>query len=166
MARKKKVEEEQPVTAEVVETKSSKKAPKTKMSAQKESIQETGVQEPIVKEENTKDSFKEKDYTIDELIDMLGPDIDCEDDTEFSLTENTSSQEQEYTIEDMLSALDESIDDDDEECVSDEILDKFDKTLEEKGLGDDYFRKKEERLKEMDLEHELHEFAIDEMLNE
>lgn len=43
MARKKKVEEEQPVTAEVVETKkkSSKKAPKTKMSAQKESIQET-----------------------------------------------------------------------------------------------------------------------------
>ena len=41
MARKKKVEEEQPVTAEVVETKkkSSKKAPKTKMSAQKESIQ-------------------------------------------------------------------------------------------------------------------------------
>lgn len=149
MARKKKVEEEQPVTAEVVETKkkSSKKAPKTKMSAQKESIQETGVQEPIVKEENTKDSFKEKDYTIDELIDMLGPDIDCEDDTEFSLTENTSSQEQEYTIEDMLSALDESIDDDDEECVSDEILDKFDKTLEEKGLGDDYFGRKKNGLK-------------------
>lgn len=97
---------------------------------------------------------------------MLGPDIDCEDDTEFSLTEDTSSQEQEYTMEDMLSALDESIDDDDEECVSDEILDKFDKTLEEKGLGDDYFQKKEERLKEMELEHELHEFAIDEMLNE
>ena len=110
MTRKKKVKEEQAVTAEVVETKkkSSKKAPKTKMSAQKESIQETGVQEPIVKEENTKDSFKDKDYTIDELIDMLGPDIDCEDDTEFSLAENTSSQEQEYTIEDMLSALDES----------------------------------------------------------
>ena len=162
MARKKKVEEEQPVTAEVVETKkkSSKKAP------QKESIQETGVQEPIVKEENTKDSFKDKDYTIDELIDMLGPDIDCEDDTEFSLTEDTSSQEQKYTMEDMLAVLDESIDNDDEECVSDEILDKFDKTLEEKGLGDDYFRKKEERLKEMELEHELHEFAIDEMLNE
>ncbi len=62
MTRKKKVKEEQAVTAEVVETKkkSSKKAPKTKMSAQKESIQETGVQEPIVKEENTKDSFKDK----------------------------------------------------------------------------------------------------------
>ncbi len=59
---------------------------------------------------------------------MLGPDIDCEDDTEFSLTEDTSSQEQEYTMEDMLAVLDESIDnDDDEECVSDEILDKFDK---------------------------------------
>ena len=39
-------------------------------------------------------------------------------------------------------------------------------SLEDIGLGDDYFRKKEERLKEMDLEHELHEFAIDEMLNE
>ena len=168
MARKKKVEEEQPMIAEVVETKkkSSKKAPKTKMSAQKESIQETGVQEPIVKEENTKDSFKDKDYTIDELIDMLGPDIDCEDDTEFSLTEDTSSQEQKYTMEDMLAVLDESIDNDDEECVSDEILDKFDKKKKKKGLGDDYFQKKEERLKEMELEHELHEFAIDEMLNE
>lgn len=66
----------------------------------------------------------------------------------------------------IYTALDESIDNDDEECVSDEILDKFDKALEEKGLGDDYFRKKEERLKEMELEHELHEFAIDEMLNE
>lgn len=69
-------------------------------------------------------------------------------------------------MEDMLAVLDESIDNDDEECVSDEILDKFDKALEEKGLGDDYFQKKEERLKEMELEHELHEFAIDEMLNE
>ncbi|MGM9705905.1 MAG: hypothetical protein ACI3YB_07980 [Prevotella sp.] len=47
-----------------------------------------------------------------------------------------------------------------------QLIDKFDKTLEEKGLGDDYFRKKEEQLKEMELEHELHEFAIDEMLNE
>ena len=142
MTRKKKVKEQQPATAEVVEAKkqSSKKAPKTKMSAQKESVQETGVQEPTVKEENTKDSFKDKD--------------------------DTSSQEQEYTIEDMLSALDESIDNDDEECVSDEILDKFDKTLEEKGLGDDYFQKKEERLKEMELKHELHEFDIDEMPNE
>lgn len=168
MARKKKVEEEQPVTAEVVETKkkSSKKAPKTKMSAQKESIQETGVQEPIVKEENTKDSFKDKDYTIDELIDMLGPDIDCEDDTEFSLTEDTSSQEQEYIMEDMLATLDESSESDDEKCVSDEVLDNFDKALKGKGLGEDYFRKKKERLKEMELEHELHEFAIDEMLDE
>lgn len=166
MARKKKVKEEQPVTAEVVETKkkSLKKVSKVKMPAQKESTQETTVQEPVVKEEGTKDYFKDKDYTIEELINMLGPDIDCEDDTEFSLTEGTSSQEQKYTMEDMLAALDESIDN--EECVSDEILDKFDKALEEKGLGDDYFRKKEERLKEMELEHELHEFAIDEMLNE
>lgn len=36
-----------------------------------------------------------------------------------------------------------------------QLIDKFDKTLEEKGLGDDYFRKKEEQLKEMELEHDL-----------
>ena len=155
MARKKKVKEEQPVTAEVVETKkkSLKKVSKVKMPAQKESTQETTVQEPVVKEEGTKDYFEDKDYTIEELINMLGPDIDCEDDTEFSLAEGTSSQEQKYTMEDMLAALDEAIDNDDEECVSDEILDKFDKALEEKGLGDDYFRKKEERLKEIGRAH-------------
>ena len=87
MARKKKVKEEQPVTAEVVETKkkSLKKVSKVKMPAQKESTQETTVQEPVVKEEGTKDYFEDKDYTIEELINMLGPDIDCEDDTEFSL---------------------------------------------------------------------------------
>ena len=149
MARKKKVEEEQPVTAEVVETKkkSSKKAPKTKMSAQKESIQETGVQEPIVKEENTKDSFKDKDYTIDELIDMLGPDIDCEDDTEFSLTEDTSSQEQKYTMEDMLAVLDESIDNDDEECVSDEILINSTRHSKKKVWAMIIFRRKKNGLK-------------------
>lgn len=45
---------------------------------------------------------------------MLGPDIDCEDDTEFSLTEDTSSQEQEYIMEDMLATLDESSESDDE----------------------------------------------------
>lgn len=158
MVRKKKVKEE-PVTAEVVGTKkkSPKKAPKAKMSA---------VQEPVVKEKNAKDSFKDKDYTIDELMDMLGPDIDCGDDTEFSLTEDTSPQEQEYTIEDMLAVLDESSESDNEERASDAILNNFDKALEEKGFGEDYFQKKEERLKEMELEHGLHEFAIDEMLDE
>ena len=68
----------------------------------------------------------------------------------------------------MLSALDESIDNDDEECVSDEILDKFDKALERKMVWVMYKISEERRngLKEMELEHELHEFAIDEMLNE
>ena len=46
------------------------------------------------------------------------------------------------------------------------VYDNFDKALKGKGLGEDYFRKKKERLKEMELEHELHEFAIDEMLDE
>ena len=168
MTRKKRTQEEQPLTTEVVGAK--KKSPKKKKAVEEKPVvvqeQEASVNEPITQEEAAENTPEKREYTIDELIDMLGPDIDCEDDTEFSLTEDTSSQEQKYTMEDMLAVLDESIDNDDEECVSDEILDKFDKALEEKGLGDDYFQKKEERLKEMELEHELHEFAIDEMLNE
>ena len=88
-----------------------------------------------------------------------------EEDEMFVSVEDDSPQEQDYTMEDMLSVLDESIESDDEECVSDEALDNFDKALEEKGLGENYFRKKEERLKEMELEHELHEFEIDKMLS-
>ena len=168
MTRKKRTKEEQPLTTEVVGAK--KKSPKKKKAVEEKPVivqeQEASVNEPITQEDVAENTPEKREYTIDELIDMLGPDIDCEDDTEFSLTEDTSSQEQKYTMEDMLAVLDESIDNDDEECVSDEILDKFDKALEEKGLGDDYFQKKEERLKEMELEHELHEFAIDEMLNE
>ena len=165
MTRKKKVKEEQAVTAEVVETKkkSSKKAPKTKMSAQKESIQETGVQEPIVKEENTKDSFKDKDYTIDELIDMLGPDIECEDEAE---VEDTSSSEKEDNGEDIFAALDDWNEDDEEEEISDEIIDMFDKTLEAKGLGDAYFERLERKIKEHEEAQKEREFYIDEVLNE
>ena len=165
MARKKKVKEEQAVTAEVVETKkkSSKKAPKTKMSAQKESIQETGVQEPIVKEENTKDSFKDKDYTIDELIDMLGPDIECEDEVE---VEDTSLSEKEDNGEDIFAALDDWNEDDDEEEISDEIIDMFDKTLEAKGLGDAYFERLERNIKEHEEAQKERELYIDEVLNE
>ena len=165
MARKKKVKEEQAVTAEVVETKkkSSKKAPKTKMSAQKESIQETGVQEPIVKEENTKDSFKDKDYTIDELIDMLGPDIECENEAE---VEDTSSSEKEDNGEDIFAALDDWNEDDEEEEISDEIIDMFDKTLEAKGLGDAYFERLERKIKEHEEAQKEREFYIDEVLNE
>ena len=168
MTRKKRTQEEQPLTTEVVGAK--KKSPKKKKAVEEKPVvvqeQEASVNEPTTQEDVAENTPEKREYTIDELIDMLGPDIDCEDDTEFSLTEDTSSQEQKYTMEDMLAVLDESIDNDDEECVSDEILDKFDKALEEKGLGDDYFQKKEERLKGMELEHELHEFAIDEMLNE
>ena len=50
-------------------------------------------------------------------------------------------------MEDMLAVLDESIDNDDEECVSDEILDKFDKALEEKGWAMIIFRRKKNGLR-------------------
>ena len=136
MARKKKVEEEQPVTAEVVET-------KKKSSKKKKVVVETPV-----------------------IIQQEEPGLVIEEDEMFVSVEDDSPQEQDYTMEDMLSVLDESIESDDEECVSDEVLDNFDKALEEKGLGENYFRKKEERLKEMELEHELHEFEIDKMLSE
>ena len=168
MTRKKRTKEEQPLTTEVVGVK--KKSPKKKKAVEEKPVvvqeQEASVNEPITQEEAAENTPEKREYTIDELIDMLGPDIDCEDDTEFSLTEDTSSQEQEYIMEDMLATLDESSESDDEKCVSDEVLDNFDKALKGKGLGEDYFRKKKERLKEMELEHELHEFAIDEMLDE
>ncbi|MBC5589875.1 hypothetical protein H8S53_01125 [Bacteroides sp. NSJ-21] len=136
MARKKKVEEEQLVTTEVVET-------KKKSSKKKKVVVETPV-----------------------IIQQEEPGLVIEEDEMFVSVEDDSPQEQDYTMEDMLSVLDESIESDDEECVSDEVLDNFDKALEEKGLGENYFRKKEERLKEMELEHELHEFEIDKMLSE
>ena len=137
MTRKKKAQEEQPVVTEVSTVK--KTATKKAKLQPKVEIEETPQEEsePVIIEEH-----------------------------ESLLLEDGSKLTGDYSIEDMMAVLDESIDNDDEECVSDEILDKFDKALEEKGLGDDYFRKKEERLKEMELEHELHEFAIDEMLNE
>lgn len=136
MARKKKVEEEQLVTTEVVET-------KKKSSKKKKVVVETPV-----------------------IIQQEEPELVIEEDEMFASVEDDSPQEQDYTMEDMLSVLDESIESDDEECVSDEVPDNFDKALEEKGLGENYFRKKEERLKEMELEHELHEFEIDKMLSE
>ena len=136
MARKKKVEEEQPVTAEVVET-------KKKSSKKKKVVVETPV-----------------------IIQQEEPELVIEEDEMFASVEDDSPQEQDYTIEDMLSVLDESVESDDEECVSDEILDNFDKALEEKVFGEIYFRNKEKRLKEMELEHELHEFEIDKMLSE
>ena len=136
MARKKKVEEEQLVTTEVVETK--------------------------------KKSSKKKKVVVERpgIIQQEEPGLVIEEDEMFVSVEDDSPQEQDYTMEDMLSVLDESIESDDEECVSDEVLDNFDNALEEKGLGENYFRKKEERLKEMELEHELHEFEIDKMLSE
>ena len=78
---------------------------------------------------------------------MLGPDIECEDETE---VEDTSSPEKEDNGEDIFATLDDWNEDDEEEEFSDEIIDMFDKTLEAKGLGDAYF----ERLERENQEHE------------
>ena len=56
--------------------------------------------------------------------------------------------------------------DDDEEEFSDEIIDMFDKTLEEKGLGDAYFERLERKIKEHEEAQKEREFYIDEVLNE
>lgn len=76
---------------------------------------------------------------------MLGPDIECENEAE---AEDTSSSEKEDNGEDIFAALDDWTEDDDEEEFSDEIIDMFDKTLEEKGLGDAYFERLERNIKE------------------
>ena len=51
-------------------------------------------------------------------------------------------------MEDMLAVLDESIDNDDEECVSDEILDKFEQDTRKKKIwAMIIFRRKKNGLK-------------------
>ena len=163
MTRKKRTQEEQPLTTEVVGAK--KKSPKKKKAVEEKPVvvqeQEASVNEPTTQEdENTKDSFKDKDYTIDELIDMLGPDIECEDETE---VEDTSSPEKEDNGEDIFATLDDWTEDDDEEEFSDEIIDMFDKTLEEKGLGDAYFERLERNIKEHEEAQRERELYIDEV---
>ena len=137
MTRKKRTQEEQPLTTEVVGAK--KKSPKKKKAVEEKPVvvqeQEASVNEPTTQEDVAENTPEKREYTIDELIDMLGPDIECEDETE---VEDTSSPEKEDNGEDIFATLDDWTEDDDEEEFSDEIIDMFDKTLEEKGLGDAY----------------------------
>ena len=165
MTRKKRTKEEQPLTTEVVGAK--KKSPKKKKAVEEKPVivqeQEESVNEPIAQEEVAENTPEKREYTIDELIDMLGPDIECEDETE---VEDTSSPEKEDNGEDIFAALDEWNEDDEEEEISDEIIDMFDKTLEAKGLGDAYFERLERKIKEHEEAQKEREFYIDEVLNE
>lgn len=160
MTRKKRTKEEQPLATEVVGAK--KKSPKKKKAVEEKPVivqeQEASVNEPITQEEAAENTPEKREYTIDELIDMLGPDIECED-------EDTSSSEKEDNGEDIFAALDDWDEDDDEE-ISDEIIDMFDKTLEEKGLGDAYFERLERNIKEHEEAQKERELYIDEVLNE
>ena len=153
MTRKKRTQEEQPLTTEVVGAK--KKSPKKKKAVEEKPVvvqeQEASVNEPTP---------EKREYTIDELIDMLGPDIECEDETE---VEDTSSPEKEDNGEDIFATLDDWTEDDDEEEFSDEIIDMFDKTLEEKGLGDAYFERLERNIKEHEEAQRERELYIDEV---
>ncbi len=164
MTRKKRTQEEQPLTTEVVGAK--KKSPKKKKAVEEKPVvvqeQEASVNEPTIQENVAENTPEKREYTIDELIDMLGPDIECEDEAE---VEDTSSSEKEDNGEDIFAALDDWDEDDDEE-ISDEIIDMFDKTLEEKGLGDAYFDRLERKLKEHEEAQKERELYIDEVLNE
>lgn len=162
MTRKKRTKEEQPLTTEVVGVK--KKSPKKKKAVEEKPVvvqeQEASVNEPITQEEAAENTPEKREYTIDELIDMLGPDIECEDEAE---VEDTSSSEKEDNGEDIFAALDDWTEDDDEEEFSDEIIDMFDKTLEEKGLGDAYFERLERNIKEHEEAQKERELYIDEV---
>ena len=124
MTRKKRTKEEQPLTTEVVGVK--KKSPKKKKAVEEKPVvvqeQEASVNEPITQEEAAENTPEKREYTIDELIDMLGPDIECENEAE---AEDTSSSEKEDNGEDIFAALDDWTEDDDEEEFSDEIIDMF-----------------------------------------
>ena len=162
MTRKKRTKEEQPLTTEVVGAK--KKSSKKKKAVEEKPVivqeQEASVNEPITQEEAAENTPEKREYTIDELIDMLGPDIECEDEAE---VEDTSSSEKEDNGEDIFAALDDWDEDDDDEEFSDEIIDK---TLEEKGLGDVYFERLERKIKEHEEAQKERELYIDEVLNE
>ena len=161
MTRKKRTQEEQPLTTEVVGAK--KKSPKKKKAVEEKPVvvqeQEASVNEPTTQENVAENTPEKREYTIDELIDMLGPDIECEDEAE---VEDTSSSEREDNGEDIFAALDDWDEDDDEE-ISDEIIDMFDKTLEEKGLGDAYFERLERNIKEHEEAQRERELYIDEV---
>ena len=165
MTRKKINKEEKTLTTEVVGAK--KKSPKKKKAVEEKPVivqeQEESVNEPIAQEEVAENTPEKREYTIDELIDMLGPDIECEDEAE---VEDTSSSEKEDNGEDIFAALDDWNEDDEEEEISDEIIDMFDKTLEAKGLGDAYFERLERKIKEHEEAQKEREFYIDEVLNE
>ena len=163
MTRKKRTQEEQPLTTEVVGDK--KKSPKKKKAVEEKPVvvvqeQEASVNEPTTQEDVAENTPEKREYTIDELIDMLGPDIECEDETE---VEDTSSPEKEDNGEDIFATLDDWTEDDDEEEFSDEIIDMFDKTLEEKGLGDAYFERLERNIKEHEEAQRERELYIDEV---
>ena len=165
MTRKIRTKEEQPLTTEVVGAKM--KSPKKKKAVEEKPVivqeQEESVNEPSAQEEVAENTPEKREYTIDELIDMLGPDIECEDEAE---VEDTSSSEKEDNGEDIFAALDDWNEDDEEEEISDEIIDMFDKTLEAKGLGDAYFERLERKIKEHEEAQKEREFYIDEVLNE
>lgn len=138
MARKKKVQEGQSAVSEI---------PTVEMVSKKRN-------KVKVKTEVIEISEDEPEQTISEDLD-------------FSLAEDDSPLATNYTVEEILARLgssDESMDDG--EPSSDDIFDQFDRDLEAKGLGDDYFRKLDDELKEMKLEREIHDFEIDKMLNE
>ena len=111
MTRKKRTQEEQPLTTEVVGAK--KKSPKKKKAVEEKPVvvqeQEASVNEPTTQEDVAENTPEKREYTIDELIDMLGPDIECEDETE---VEDTSSPEKEDNGEDIFATLDDWTEDD------------------------------------------------------
>lgn len=124
-------------------------------------IEITPVKKTVSKRVKLKIEDAEPLQTESELPTLL-------EDIDFSLKNDDSILAKDYSIEDILGILEEENEsiNNEEKTASDDILEKFDKDLESKGLGDDYFQKKEEQLKEMELEHEIHEFTIDEMLSE
>ena len=116
MTRKKRTQEEQPLTTEVVGAK--KKSSKKKESSRRKACccSRTGSERKraTTQEDVAENTPEKREYTIDELIDMLGPDIECEDEAE---VEDTSSPEKEDDGEDIFAALDDWNEDDDEEEI-------------------------------------------------
>lgn len=148
MVKKKKSPAEKPVKAE-------SKAAKTKRTKS-----ETVVESPVAtqtepaplpeecsKPVEERDLIEDEDYTIEDLLDAI------------AARNSAESEAPEPDIEEI---------DDEETARLESVLDRIDRILAAGGIRDidEYGRKLDEELAEANLQHELHELAIDEMLEE
>ncbi|WP_018665766.1 hypothetical protein [Bacteroides gallinarum] len=104
-----------------------------------------------------------------ETVEIPQPEPEQNLPVEESASPEESNREQEScTVEELLEAIidDENDEPETDDSWADKILAQYDRTLEEKGLGEDYFRKIEKELEDWEQEKKESEALIEKLLNE